>query len=195
MRFSKAEVLEAFDREDTSYRLAVLSSHWLRDTARFKPNVADQARGLKMQVRGRWISYTDIADKFKQQKDRDLIVSDFLLTQLHNLIRAPLEILCDYCDDYDKHDPAAELLTGLYRWRVSTTLSSAINSRSVFDIGGSSAGQMTAEVCQRHADWPPFAPKIGRYRQGWPVRWTTGDGWKADVQLLVTPVKRRADCV
>jgi hypothetical protein len=109
MRFSKAEVLEAFDREDTSYRLAVLSSHWLRDTARFKPNVADQARGLKMQVRGRWISYTDIADKFEQQKDRDLIVSDFLLTQLHNLIRAPLEILCDYCDDYDKHDPAAEL--------------------------------------------------------------------------------------
>src|SRR5450631_1051825 len=49
---------------------------------------------------------------------------------------------------------------------------------------------MTAEVCQRHADWPPFAPKIGRYRHGWPVRWTTSEGWKAECRVSGSRTKK-----
>jgi hypothetical protein len=55
MRFTKAEVLEAFDREDMSYRMAILCTHWLRDTAPFKPSASDEARGLKMKVLGQWL--------------------------------------------------------------------------------------------------------------------------------------------
>jgi hypothetical protein len=46
MRFTKSDILEAFDREDRSYRLAILCTHWLRDTARFKPSAAQEAQGF-----------------------------------------------------------------------------------------------------------------------------------------------------
>jgi hypothetical protein len=113
MRFTKAEVLETFKREDTSYRLAIICTHWLRNTANFKPSAADEARGLKMKAGGQWISYADLADELEQQIPRDAIVSDFILTQLHALIRAPFEVLSNYCGDYDKENPDSHLLRDL----------------------------------------------------------------------------------
>ena len=112
MRFTKQEVLAAFEREDTSYRLAILSTHWLRNTAPFKPSAAHEAKGLSMRVGGQWVSFSDIAERLEQQ-GREAVVSDFILTQLHALIRAPLELLDDYCEDYDKEVPGAELVTRL----------------------------------------------------------------------------------
>jgi hypothetical protein len=115
MRFAKAEVIEAFEREDTSYRLAILCTHWLRDTAHFKPSAIGEAQGLKMQAGGKWISFADLAERLEQQSPRDVIVSDFILTQLHALIRAPFEILSDYCEDYDKEVTNGQLLSELKR--------------------------------------------------------------------------------
>jgi hypothetical protein len=102
MRFTKTELLETFDREDTSYRLAYLCTLWLRKAARIQPSAADQARGLQMKARGKWITYSDLAEKLESHSDLYAIVSDFNLTHLHTLIRAPLEMLRDYCEDYDK---------------------------------------------------------------------------------------------
>ena len=110
MRFQKSEVLEEFDRQDRCYRLAILSSHWLRDTAPFKPSAAEEARGLQMEARGRWISYADLAEILEQAMPREIATSDFLLNQLHALIRAPFELLSDYCEDYDKAVPAPSLV-------------------------------------------------------------------------------------
>jgi hypothetical protein len=137
MRFTKAEVVEAFEREDTSYRLAILCTHWLRDTAHFQPSAIDEAQGLNMQASGRWIPFADLAKKLEQQMPRDAIVSDFILTQLHALIRAPFEILSDYCEDYDKEVSNGELLNGLKRtdwYWFARMIRNAISHNFCFDF-------------------------------------------------------------
>ena len=48
------------------------------------------------------VPFDDLADMLEQQSSRDTLSSDFLLNQLYALIRAPFEIVCDYCEDYDK---------------------------------------------------------------------------------------------
>jgi hypothetical protein len=124
MRFTKAEVLRTFEREETSYRLAYLCTLWLRNTANFVPSAADKARGLHMKARGEWISYADLAEKLQKDPDRNIIVSDFNLTHLHTLIRAPLEVLRDYCEDYDAEVPEARLYATLKAtgWYLFATL-------------------------------------------------------------------------
>jgi hypothetical protein len=137
MRFTKSEILAAFEREDTSYRLAVLSTHWLRNTAPFKPSAADEARGLSMRAGGRRISYSDIADKLEQQ-GREAVVSDFILTQLHALIRAPLELLDDYCDDYDLEVPTVKLTAKLRAapwYRFAKIVRNAVSHNFHYDFG------------------------------------------------------------
>ena len=62
-----------------------------------------------MGVRGRWLSFADLADKLEQPSSRHALSSDFILNQLHALIRVPFEILRDYCEDYDKADPTRRL--------------------------------------------------------------------------------------
>jgi hypothetical protein len=114
IRFIKAEVLQTFDREETSYRLAYLCTLWLRNTARFEPTAADQARGLRMEARGQWISYADLAEKLESPTDVHAIVSDFNLTHLHTLVRAPLEMLRDYCEDYEKENYRSALRERLH---------------------------------------------------------------------------------
>src|SRR5260370_40580366 len=113
MRFTKSDVLECFDREDRSYRLAIICSHWLQGGAQYEPSAAEEARSLQMGARGKWISFADVADMLEQQIPRTAITSDFVLNQLHALIRAPFELLSDYCEDYDKKAPARQLLTDL----------------------------------------------------------------------------------
>ena len=63
-----------------------------------------------MEIRGTWLSFADLADMLEQQSSRDALSSDFILNQLHALIRAPFEILHDYCEDYDKVDSSLRLV-------------------------------------------------------------------------------------
>jgi hypothetical protein len=93
MRFTKTEILEAFAREEKSYRLGLLCTHWIRDVERYTPTAAELASGLQMQVNGEWISDSDLAVLLDDPMKRELLSSDFLLTYLHTLIRAPFELL------------------------------------------------------------------------------------------------------
>jgi hypothetical protein len=102
MRFAKTDVLESFDRQDRSYRLALLCTYWIRDTAGYKPSASEQARGMHMVFRDKVVSFADLAEMLEQQSSRDTLSSNFLLNQLYALIHAPLEIVRDYCEDYDK---------------------------------------------------------------------------------------------
>jgi hypothetical protein len=58
-----------------------------------------------MRVRGRCLSFADLADRLEQPSLCNAISTDFMLNQLHALIRVPFEILCDYCRDFDKSEP------------------------------------------------------------------------------------------
>jgi hypothetical protein len=102
MRFAKTDVLESFDRQDRSYRLALLCTYWIRDTAGYKPSASEQARGMSMVFREKVVPFADLAEKLEQQRSRDTLSADFLLNQLYALIRAPFEIVHDCCEDYDK---------------------------------------------------------------------------------------------
>lgn len=113
MRFTKADILEEFARQDRSYRLAFISTHWLRGGTQYKPSAVEEARGLHMIVLGRAIPFSDLADMLEDDTARLVVTSDFILNQLHALIRAPFELLCDYCEDYDKAAPGRNLLRDL----------------------------------------------------------------------------------
>jgi hypothetical protein len=138
MRFSKTEVLEVFRRQEAAYRLAILASHWLRNTANFKPSVAQEARGLAMEVAGKWIPFSDLADEL--EIDPVPLASEFVLNQLHTSIRAPLEILTEYCHDYDEAAPGSNLVVRLKgaEWYVyARAIRNAVshNFRFKFDDG------------------------------------------------------------
>jgi hypothetical protein len=73
MRFSKADILQAFEREDRSYRLGIMCTHWIRDVERYTPNAADLAPALNMQAAGRWISYGDLAPLLSDPMKREIL--------------------------------------------------------------------------------------------------------------------------
>jgi hypothetical protein len=110
MRFTRADILAAFEREDTSYRLGIMCTHWIRDVERYTPSAADLAPKLQMQAGDRWISNNDLSPMLTDPMKRELLSSDFLLTYLHTLVRAPFELLSDYCEDFDKAAPSGALL-------------------------------------------------------------------------------------
>jgi hypothetical protein len=114
MRFTKTDILDEFIRQDRSYRFAIISSHWLRGGDRYKPSAIDEARSLQMQALGRWISYSDIADLLEQDVMCLRTTTDFVLNQLHALIRGPFELLSDYCEDYDKAVPGGHLVADFH---------------------------------------------------------------------------------
>jgi hypothetical protein len=113
MRFAKSEILDAFQRQDRSYRLAILASHWLQGGAQYQPSANNEARGLQMGVAGRWITYSDLADLLDDYPSRMAITTDFCLNQLHALIRSPFEHLSDYCEDFDQACPGQYLVKAL----------------------------------------------------------------------------------
>src|SRR5260370_35324010 len=92
MRFTKSDVLECFDREDRSYRLAIICSHWLQGGAQYEPSAAEEARSLQMRARGKWVSLADGADMLRQQIPRTAMPSDFVLNQRPALSRARVEL-------------------------------------------------------------------------------------------------------
>jgi hypothetical protein len=111
MRFTKSDILEEFNRQDRSYRLAIICSHWLQGGTQYKPSAVDEARRLRMQALDKWISYSDLADLLERDPTRLVITADFVLNQLHALVRAPFELLSDYCEDFDKAVPDSQLVT------------------------------------------------------------------------------------
>ncbi|WP_027515681.1 hypothetical protein [Bradyrhizobium sp. WSM1417] len=113
MRFTKSEILDEFARQDRSYRLAIISSHWLQGGAQYKPSAVEEARGLHMKVLDGWVSYSDLATLLEQDASRFSITTDFVLNQLHALIRLPFELLGDYCEDYDRASPGRAMVQKL----------------------------------------------------------------------------------
>lgn len=112
MRFTKAEIRDYFDREDRLYRLAVLCTHWIRDTVPFTPSAISQSKSLSMTIAGRTIAFSDLAGELVDDNRREVISSEFLLNHLHSLVRVPFELLNDYCEDFDAAKQAA-LMTKL----------------------------------------------------------------------------------
>lgn len=102
MRLTKTEILDYFNREDKNYRLAILCTHWIRDTAPFTPSAISEAKSLSMTIAGQNIAFLDLAAELEDSDRREIISSRFLLNHLHSLIRLPFELLNDYCEDFDK---------------------------------------------------------------------------------------------
>ena len=115
MRFTKSEILEEFIRQDRSYRLAIISSHWLQGGTQYKPSAAEEAKGMRMKALDKWVPYSDLAELLEKDPSRLVITSDFVLNQLHALIRAPFELLHDYCEDYDQAVPGQHLVNTLQK--------------------------------------------------------------------------------
>lgn len=113
MRLNKTEILDYFDREDKNYRLAMLCTHWIRDTAPFTPSVISEAKSLSMTVAGRDITFSDLAAELEGRNRSEIISSQFLLNHLHSLIRLPFELLKDYCEDFDNAAKPAVLMDRL----------------------------------------------------------------------------------
>jgi hypothetical protein len=145
MRFTKSEILAEFDRQDRSYRLAIISTHWLQGGAQYKPSAAEEARGLRMEAAGRWISFSDLSDILETDTPRLAVTSDFILNQLHALIRAPFELLSDYCEDADRKEPARQLLKSLKKsdwYPFARIIRNAISHNFHFDFSERDKRQM-----------------------------------------------------
>jgi len=150
MRFTKAEILSAFEREDKSYRLGMMCTHWIRDVERYSPNAISLALTMQMKTDDRWISNHDIASLLADPMKRELLSSDFLLTYLHTLIRAPFELLSDYCGDYDKAESGGSLL-------------SEMKSQPWYGVA----------YIVRNAVSHNFHIELGKMRDRLPMRWRT----------------------
>jgi hypothetical protein len=59
-------MLEVFQRQDAGCRLAIVTSHWIRDHRTFKPTSVEQARGLGMEVDDQWIDFMDVAAELER---------------------------------------------------------------------------------------------------------------------------------
>jgi hypothetical protein len=133
MRFTKGEILKTFEREERSYRLALMCTHWIRDVECYAPNASALSRNLHMQVDGKWISDTDLAEILENPRERELLSSDFMLTYLHTLIRAPFELLSDYCEEFDRGAPVPSLLNQMNALHgTASPTSYGMQSRIIF---------------------------------------------------------------
>ena len=150
MRFPKTEIVQAFEREDRSYRLGMMCTHWIRDVERYAPSAANLAPTLNMLVNDRLISNSDLADLLQEPHKRELLSSDFLLTYLHTLIRAPFELLSDYCEDFDQAASGSSLL-------------SQLKSQQWYAVA----------YIVRNAVSHNFRIEVGRMRSKLPIRWRT----------------------
>ncbi|MGJ5134357.1 hypothetical protein [Bradyrhizobium oligotrophicum] len=66
-----------------------------------------------MKVLDAWVSYSDLAELLEQDASRFSVTTDFVLNQLHALIRVPFELLTDYCEDFDQVAPGQLLMNQL----------------------------------------------------------------------------------
>ncbi|NTH16659.1 hypothetical protein G6L99_31595 [Agrobacterium rhizogenes] len=110
---TKADVIDCFDRRDRSYRLALLCTHWLRGGIQYKPSAAEEAHALQMEVRGEWISFSDLGSEIEQAELRANLVTEFALTHLYALICPPFEFLSKFCKNYGEANPHSTLSSDL----------------------------------------------------------------------------------
>jgi hypothetical protein len=150
MRFTKPEILATFEREDKSYRLGMMCTHWIRDVENYTPNATSLALTMQMKTDDQWISNHDLAGLLADPMKRELLSSDFLLTYLHTLIRAPFELLSDYCEDYDKAVSVGSLLNEM-------------KSQSWYGVA----------YIVRNAVSHNFRVELGKMRDKFPIRWRT----------------------
>jgi hypothetical protein len=138
MRFTKTEIIAALEREDKSYRLGMMCTHWIRDVELYTARAADLASKLYMQAGDQWISTHDPAPLLADPMKRELLSSDFLLNYLHTLIRAPFELLSDYCEDYDRAVSAGSLLNEMKsqpRYGVAYIVRNAVSHNFRVELG------------------------------------------------------------
>jgi hypothetical protein len=90
---------------------------------------------MRMQALDRWISYADLADLLGEDPSRLVITSDFVLNQLHALIRVPFELLGDYCEDYERRH-RDDTLRRRFIWQTGTHMRepSAIQCLIIFGL-------------------------------------------------------------
>jgi hypothetical protein len=106
-------IMQIFRRQDVAYRLAIMASHWLRGGDEFSPSAISFGRNLEMQIGGRWVSFSDLADLLERPDYMLVATSEYMANQLHALIRVPYEVLEDYCEDWDAAGPNDKLLQRL----------------------------------------------------------------------------------
>lgn len=138
MRFTKAEILQALEREDRSYRLGLLCTHWIRDIDCYAPSAASLARGMRMVVDGQRISDADLAEILDDPARREALSSDFVLTLLHALIRVPFELISDYCEDHDQARKEGALLKCMKSqpwYKVARVLRNTVSHNFHVDAG------------------------------------------------------------
>jgi hypothetical protein len=138
MRFTKPELLATFAREERCYRLGLLCTHYIRDVEHYEPNAADLAAKLSMKVDNRWIDNVDLSYTLSDPEKRELLSAEFLLTYLHTLIRAPYELLDDYCQDFEKLVPTRSLRAELRSqgWHpVASIIRNAVSHNFRLELG------------------------------------------------------------
>ncbi|MBR1326062.1 hypothetical protein [Bradyrhizobium ottawaense] len=62
-----------------------------------------------MKVEDRYVNFTDLSGPLSDALGRERLSSEVLVTHLHTLIRAPYELLDDYCQDYQNSMPTRQL--------------------------------------------------------------------------------------
>ncbi|MBI1777738.1 MAG: hypothetical protein HYR63_20555 [Proteobacteria bacterium] len=135
-RFTKADVLVIFQRQDHAYQLALLASQLLRSQNNSQGTVSATARGSQTGFGSHWISGAELAAKLDSE-ERDGLWSEFTLVQLHALIQFPLEVLEDYCEDAKQL--AALAATDWYRFAKHIRNAVAHNRR--FHFGRNNEGR------------------------------------------------------
>jgi hypothetical protein len=68
-----------------------------------------------MKALDKWVPYSNLAELLEKDPSRLVITSDFVLNQLHALIRAPFELLHDCCEDHDQAVPGQHLVNTLQK--------------------------------------------------------------------------------
>lgn len=63
-----------------------------------------------MAVGNKWVTYGDLGAMLDHDIVKIQVTSDFVLNQLHALIRAPFELLRAYCKDYDEANREQSLI-------------------------------------------------------------------------------------
>jgi hypothetical protein len=173
MRFSKADILQMFERQGECYFLAIIAQHYLRGGEQYNPSAISEGRGLRMEVEGRWVSFSDVASKLENHTTMYSLTADFLHNQLHALIRAPFELLDDYCSDFDKATPNGNLHVRMKSadwYPFARIIRNAISHNFRFDFGKGDRKLLPVKwlwvTISENLNGQPltddfFAPKIG----------------------------------
>jgi hypothetical protein len=127
-----------FERQGECYMLAIIAQHYLRGGEQYRPSAISEAQGLRMEAGGQWVSFEGVTAKLSNHTTMYDLTADFLHNQLHALIRAPFELLDDYCLDFDKMTPNGKLHARMRNtdwYPFARIIRNAISHNFRFDFG------------------------------------------------------------